>query len=385
MHRQTTRDPRPRTRPAALLPTLLRCGAAVAALLVAGCGARSSLEVEGQPDRAPSGVCGDGVLQPPEACDDGNADVTDPCVACALARCGDGFVQAGIEACDGGGNEGGCRSNCSFPTCGDGIVDPAEACDDGNADDTDGCTSRCLPPACGDGFVQAGVEACDLGAANADRPAFLLTQGALSRPVPPLVRPQGAASFYAFGSASAHTGLEIERRSHLFLYVDSRTGALSLFTLHGIDEDATGIAQPRSRFAQRFLNMPSTTFVELADDKPEELFKNDATTIIGNWTFHRNSDGGVISGLPFPGDFSIDIESSIFDGIDGWDYLDVELQPVTLARGGTANLTASGSPSSCRIDCTVPRCGDGRLDGGELCDDGNSSSGDGCSEGCTFE
>ena len=51
-----------------------------------------------------------------EACDDGNADETDGCLrSCEEARCGDGRVQAGVEQCD-----------------------------DGNVDDTDACTNSCV-------------------------------------------------------------------------------------------------------------------------------------------------------------------------------------------------------------------------------------------------
>jgi cysteine-rich repeat protein len=45
-------------------------------------------------------------------------------------------------------------------------------------------------------------------------------------------------------------------------------------------------------------------------------------------------------------------------------------------------ITALDSPSACRTNCTVPRCGDGILDGGEVCDDGNVIGGDGCSVDC---
>jgi cysteine-rich repeat protein len=41
-------------------------------------------------------------------------------------------------------------------TCGDGVVQAGvEACDDGNAVDTDGCLSICALATCGDGVVQA--------------------------------------------------------------------------------------------------------------------------------------------------------------------------------------------------------------------------------------
>ncbi len=48
------------------------------------------------------------------------------------------------------------------PACGDGVLDPGEQCDDGNASDGDGCDRTCMPDRCGDGVVDPG-EACDRG------------------------------------------------------------------------------------------------------------------------------------------------------------------------------------------------------------------------------
>ena len=64
-------------------------------------------------------VCGNGSVEAGEACDDGNAVDTDACSsACVAARCGDGVVQEG-ELCEGSEAEG-CYS-CQ-PRCGDGIA-----------------------------------------------------------------------------------------------------------------------------------------------------------------------------------------------------------------------------------------------------------------------
>ena len=110
-------------------------------------------------------VCGNGVVEPGEACDDGNLDNTDACTnACTLPACGDTFVQPGAgEQCDPP-NGTTCSATCqNIPlTCGNGIVQPGEACDDGNLDNTDACTNACALPACGDTFVQPGAgEQCD--------------------------------------------------------------------------------------------------------------------------------------------------------------------------------------------------------------------------------
>jgi cysteine-rich repeat protein len=356
------------------------------ALLItaASCGARTSLPAPDPASKEPA--CGDRIVFGEEACDDGNAVSTDACVdGCALAACGDGFVRASFEACDDGNadNLDGCRSNCSLPTCGDGITDAGEECDDGNAVASDVCPPLCLLARCGDGFVQEGVEECDAGAANANMPAFLLTQGELSRGVAPVTRSSSVESFYAYASASAHTGFEAVGESRLFLYRDLGTGVLSLVTHHGIDIEATGLDQPKGNVSQTFSFLPSQVFVAISDDTTGELAMTDATTAVGKWSFHHNTDGGALSNFPSPGSWSIDIDSNFKEGIEAMGYVDAAGDLVPLETTGTVNITAYPGPPLCRLDCTVPRCGDGIVDGGELCDDGNVTDGDGCPADCT--
>lgn len=123
-------------------------------------------------------VCGDGKVNASagEQCDDANAVDTDGCRLCRLTRCGNGVIDPG-EACDGAAGAGafGCSAECFQIACGNGRLDPGEECDDGNASDSDHCLSGGLDPStckvarCGDGHVDAlgGAEACDAGAANA--------------------------------------------------------------------------------------------------------------------------------------------------------------------------------------------------------------------------
>ncbi len=65
--------------------------------------------------------------------------------------CGDGLVE-GDEICDQGednqdGLYGGCALDCVLgPHCGDGLINGGEACDDANSDSTDGCLSGCIEP-----------------------------------------------------------------------------------------------------------------------------------------------------------------------------------------------------------------------------------------------
>jgi len=76
-------------------------------------------------DAIANGLFADGGLI--EACDDGDTDPADECVDCEAAFCGDGHVWSGVEICDDGANDDsydGCAPGCLAlgPHCGDGEV-----------------------------------------------------------------------------------------------------------------------------------------------------------------------------------------------------------------------------------------------------------------------
>jgi cysteine-rich repeat protein len=116
-------------------------------------------------------ICGDGLVQNPEECDDGNRNPLDACTNdCKKPMCGDGIVQA-PEECDDANTQDldACSSTCKRARCGDGVVQSAlnEQCDDGNTIPTDSCSNDCRLPSCGDGIKQPGEE-CDEGLKNSD-------------------------------------------------------------------------------------------------------------------------------------------------------------------------------------------------------------------------
>ena len=136
-------------------------------------------------DEIPVG-CGDGVLHPSEACDDGNNVDGDGCSRLCdnevVPACGDGILQTG-EACDlGAGNDDDalgdcpavCRKDCRCPSCGDGVRDLvfSEECDDGNTARGDGCSETCqyetLGVGCGDGSIGPLEKCDDSNTANGD-------------------------------------------------------------------------------------------------------------------------------------------------------------------------------------------------------------------------
>lgn len=103
-------------------------------------------------------LCGDGIVQGDEECDDANLEDNDGCIECRAAFCGDGFLFDEVEQCDPGIDPS-CHSSCVL--CGNGVVEESEDCDDANVADDDDCVAGCVSARCGDGHVRAGVETCD--------------------------------------------------------------------------------------------------------------------------------------------------------------------------------------------------------------------------------
>jgi len=89
--------------------------------------------------QAESAICGNGGVCPPRLrC----ANIGDA-KTCILLTSGNGMLDPG-EACDDGNTRSGdgCPADCT-PPCGDGVLDPGEACDDGNTLDGDRCSADC--------------------------------------------------------------------------------------------------------------------------------------------------------------------------------------------------------------------------------------------------
>ncbi len=142
------------------------------------------------------GVCGDGIVGATEDCEPGKAPVTQNCtIATAANKCrfaqnvscatdADCRTGAGSDVgpCDtktetrSGTQTVGCTAQCKFAapgrclagSCGDGVIQPPEGCDDGALNGTYGhCNAACTGGAqsCGDNVRQLN-ETCDCGSQN---------------------------------------------------------------------------------------------------------------------------------------------------------------------------------------------------------------------------
>lgn len=129
----------------------------------------SSSAGEGQGGGGDEALCGDGVRQRGEGCDDGNVRNHDGCSdECAIEptepACGDQLLSGGEECDDGNLQAGdGCDARCRKEECGNERLEPGEECDPPRSGT---CTKLChLPsPHCGDGDVQENEgEQCDDG------------------------------------------------------------------------------------------------------------------------------------------------------------------------------------------------------------------------------
>lgn len=119
-------------------------------------------------------ICGDGILEDFEMCDDGNLIDGDGCsMSCLLetsvpggggggvgALCGNAVLEVQEQCDDGNVQSGdGCSAACALefsppveppevpletPVCGNGLREVGERCDDGNLSNGDGCSNVCL-------------------------------------------------------------------------------------------------------------------------------------------------------------------------------------------------------------------------------------------------
>lgn len=332
----------------------------------------------------PGGVCGDGLSEFPEECDDGNTADGDGCSAgCRVEQpptsvCGDGLVDDG-EACDDGNtdNDDGCSVYCQVEagfecagepsvctgTCGNAILEYYEQCDDGNLAGGDGCSELCrveegytcegMPSLCeaicGDGLI-LGDEECDdgnLGSNDGCGGTCLLEPG--------------------FVCAGEPTHCETICGDGLAVGDETCDGAGETATC---DVDCTAVA-----CGDGVLNLAAGEQCDDGNnidcDGCSALCTSESPSVCGDGLVgcgETCDDGNTVGG---DGCGPACLLEQCGDGI---------LQSGELCDDG-------GESATCDADCTPVSCGDSTVNAvaGEQCDDGNATAGDGCDAQCVLE
>ncbi len=311
-------------------------------------------------------VCGNEVVTPDEACDLGEDENTGEYGGCnedcTLAPyCGDGDVEPGEEDCDNGTNvstygQGGnaCAPGCVLPPrCGDEIVQGAyEACDEGedNGAGYGHCSATCqLGPRCGDGVTQSPQEECD---DVRGRVVYNGTSGSAC----------SATCQLKCGNGVIEAGEQCDDGE------DENTGGYGRCS-------GTCRLGPRCGDGIRQANEG-----EACDDG-----KNDGSygeCAPGCELGPRCGDGELQDDA---GERCDDGENNVASGY-GEGICTTQCRPgpycgdraVDVAHGEACDDGVNdGSPGSCEVDCSgwvpLPNCGDGKLNAGEQCDEGNKN------------
>ncbi|MDD5041692.1 MAG: DUF4215 domain-containing protein [Candidatus Peribacteraceae bacterium] len=284
-------------------------------------------------------ICGNGVVEAQEQCDEGprNSDETpDVCrLACTFPKCGDSVIdrQKGEECDDGkfnGNQPNHCRTDCKLPYCGDGIIDAliGETCDagNGNSDSTaDSCRTACQSPRCGDGVKDSNEQCDDGNRADGD-----------------------GCSFYC----------ETEHRQ-----------ASSASVLSGI-RCGNGLLEPGEECdtGAHNANVPNSCRQNCVLSRCGDRIQDNG---------EECDDGNTVNGDGCSAQCTRELVLSLTN-VCGNQIID----PGEECDAGKGNTNI---PDHCRFDCRFPVCGDDIKDTSEQCDDGNTVDGDGCSMDCFSE
>jgi cysteine-rich repeat protein len=357
--------------------------------------------------RCLANACGDGELWGSEVCDDGNDRDGDGCSAsCAIEP---GFLCTGVP------------SACAV-VCGDGVIAPTEGCDDGNVADGDGCSRLCAQEiffACTDPDVSVvlalkGRADCIAGLALPETvvPEIVLWPRYRARPVAGAVDDDVtvAGRWEAGLVAIAHNGVEGTTTSFFVTPLKDaptyeaaqqngfETGATDFAAVDGdvrvglIDDDgcvnnSEDVVFVRIDAMSRCLVDSDNDGVVGADDAaplnpciPEGAACD--ADVDGDGIVSR--DESAIGTNPLNDDSDGD---GVLDGTEtaaGLNPLDADTDDDLVGDDEDISGLDPCEPSRLASAC-VDVCGNGRIDIGEGCDDGNASDGDGCSGACSVE
>lgn len=346
-------------------------------------------------------LCGNGTINEFEQCDDGNTVNGDGCSsACrTTTQCNDNVDNDGDGRidCQPGNSDPGCFPNgaggggaCdptdntepdNSPVCGDGAVGTGEQCDDGNTFPGDGCSATCQTTTqCNDGLDNDADGRVDCTPGNSDPGCFPDGAGGGGTCNPnDNTEPDGAP---VCGNSVINTGEQCDDGNTVGGDSCSATCQITTQCNDGIDNDGDGDidCQPGNEDPGCF---PDNAGGGGSCDPNDGNESNGA--VCGNGvvnTGEQCDDGNTTAGDGCSATCQITTQCN--DGVDNDGDGDIDCQPGNEDPGCFPD--GAGGGGSCNpndgTETNGAVCGNGVVNAGEQCDDGNTVSGDGCSASC---
>jgi cysteine-rich repeat protein len=357
---------------------------------------------------------------PPETCDDGVDNNDNGLVDCADPQCDgeiiDAVTSCGIGACQSTGSLI-CQNNGVFDTC-DPLTPGAEgpfgdaSCSDGVDNDCDGNTdvndTDCAAPpeVCddgvdnnGNGLIDCADPQCDgetIGAITCGVGACESTGSIVCQGLSEVntCQPGAPGNEGPDGDASCSDGVDNNCNNQIDAAdANCQPDAVPEICDDGIDNNGNGQVDCADPLCDGFVGQPGSCTTSLpgicaagtlscdqgetfCDPDNQAVTEGPSTSPTCNDTLDNDCDGSTDANdsdcyapstpEPFCGDGNIDAGEQCDDG---------------------NNVDGDGCSSTCQTETTppppAPFCGDGNVDVGEQCDDGNTVSGDGCENDCT--
>ncbi len=354
-------------------------------------------------DTLAAAICGNGIPEPPEACDDGNLVSEDGCSnACAREYCGDNITQSGLgEECDGTATAScvtavgyagakSCQPTCLFSACvateycGDNIVQGPEECDDGNTFGGDGCSVTCLTEITG---TNSGLTVETENTASLVDPMQLAFDATAS----------GGKFIHVPNGTGSSTSTPGSGLASYFLKVP----ATGIYVLWGRVIAPSG--SDDSFFAQ--INDGADIRWDLVNGATWHWTKLNASFALVTGThvikIKQREDGARLDQLILTSDpdfipadtAQAPANTNTNTAACGNGILETgeTCDPGNISLVSCTTSTGYAGTQSCQSNCTLGTCttagycGDGVVQTTEECDDSNTTNGDGCSAQCTAE
>lgn len=152
-------------------------------------------------------------------------------------------------------------------------------------------------------------------AASTPNVFYTVKQGTFSATLIPVSSAKSVVEFYDYRNFAAHTGLEVEQHSIIFIYRDTATGQDSLVMVHNKQDGTT----PAGTVTFNFNGVPQGLNWQIQDDADDSYTLNPPTAqVVWNWQAGFTDGTGL---GPLPSTFDMTITPSFGPVITSWDLV----------------------------------------------------------------